>query len=629
LRLSSLRRLTKGLWVPPEAPSSTIRGELLSLEGLEARARALAARFTVARNPRPRARDFFARLEDDARALRLAYRTILEDSRGTETGIPAAEWLLDNFHVVEQEIADVRRNLPRRYYLELPKIASREHADTARVLAMARELLRHSDGRLDFQRLTRFLAAYQTLAPLTIGELWAWPTMLKVALIEGLRRISEEMLGNRAARIEADRLIALLDRARSARGVLEPRRDLPTAFSVQVLQRLREYGPPGAELRARIEESLADRGMTPEDAIRAEHQLQAANQISMGNLVTSLRLCGSLDWSQFFEHVSLVEHALQGDPAAVYGKMDFASRDRYRHAVEELAEPSGEAQVRVALRCVESARQALELDPEDRRAHHVGHHLIGKGRRDLEIDTAHVPKARSRIRRLFFGHAEALYLGTLAVVTAGLVALGLALVLEGRFDPAVAALLAIPASECAVAFLRWVAVRFAPPRRLPRLDLRGGVPEEGRTMVIVPTLLPSVEAVRARLEHLEVQALANLDPRIHFAILGDFVDAPSAEAPGDAAIVAEARAGIEALNARHGGGDRSSSTARGGGIRRKAAGWAGSASAARSRSSIASWAGTRARATASRSVTSPCSRGSASASRSTPTPAFPATRRSS
>src|SRR5213078_2490044 len=159
---------------------------------------------------------------------------------------------------------------------------------------------------------------------------------------------------------------------------------------------------------------------TAEAAIRGEHQRQAADQVSVANAIGSLRLCSSLDWRQYFESVSLVEQVLQRDPSGAYGRMDFLSRDRQRQAVEELAAPSGEAEVKVALRAVESARQAAASGSSADRAAHVGYHLIDRGRRGLELDVAHRPLLRSRVMRLVFDHATLLYLGSIAIISAGL-----------------------------------------------------------------------------------------------------------------------------------------------------------------------------------------------------------------
>ena len=404
-------------------------------------------------------------------------------------------------------------------------------AGIARVYAMALELIRHTDGRLDRQQLVRFVAAYQTVAPLTIGELWAWPSMLKLALIENLRRLADETLQGRDARL-AGRRLSRPDRRRRRCGAagVPPRAVLETAYVVRLLQRMREYGPLVSPVRAAVEERLAAQGMTAEDAIRTEHQARRRARSPSANAITSLRLCSTLDWTQYFENVSLIEQVLQRDPAGVYGRMDFQSRDRYRQAVEELAEPTGEAQLRVALRSVESARQAAELQSPDDRAAHVGYHLIGNGRRDLETDVEYRPRLAGRARRFIFAHATAFYLGSIGLVTGAAAGAGRRRTSRRTGGASgsrswTAALLLLPASELAIALVQRLAAHLVAPRRLPRLDFQAGVPEDARTMVVVPTLLTSVAGVAELLEHVEVLALGNVDPRIHFAILGDFADA--------------------------------------------------------------------------------------------------------
>ncbi len=531
-----------------------LRGELLSLEGLEERAKTLAAVFTLvpaSRASRAGGHDVLPRLEGNIRALAAAYRALADDVHRGVVVPPAAEWLLDNFHLVESEARAVRHDLPVRYYRRLPKLAAREFAGKARVHAMALELIRHGDGRLDAERLARFVVAFQTVAPLTIGELWAWPSMLKLALLENLRLLTDGILAGRAARREADAALARLENGAAAGPLPDP---LPSAFVAQLRQRMREYDPRVSPLAAAVEEALAGQGTTPEDAVRTENQRQATDQVSTANTVTSLRFCATLDWSRFVERVSPLEEILRRDPAGVYPRMDFASRDRYRHAVEDLAEPTGEAQVRVALRTVESARRAAETKGTDEKAAHVGHHLIGPGRRGLEIDVAYRPRLAGRLRRWAFAHATAAYLGGIGLLT-GLGVAG-AYAYAGASGAAgmatAAALLALlPASELAALLVQRIVAGLVPPRRLPRLDLDEGIPENARTMVVMPVLLGSVTEVERLLAHLEVQALGNLDPRIYFAVLSDFKDARSLTMAGDAEILAAAVAGIEALNRRH------------------------------------------------------------------------------
>src|SRR6266849_8257384 len=276
-------------------------------------------------------------------------------------------------------------------------------------------------------------------------------------LFRSLRRLADESLRARDARLDADSYLAQIGSAEDAAPLASLPDLLETPYVVRLLQRMREYGPLVSPVRAAVEQRLAAQGMSAEDAIRTEYQAQAAGQVSIGNAITSLRLCATLDWTQYFENVSLIEQVLQRDPAGVYGKMDFQSRDRYRQAVEELAEPTGEAQLRVALRSVESARQAAESGQAADRAAHVGHHVIGKGRPDLETDIAYRPRLGRRARRFLFAQATAVYLGLIGLVTALLLSLGLSYLHGQGASPWVWAGAALPllllASEVAIAFV--------------------------------------------------------------------------------------------------------------------------------------------------------------------------------
>ncbi len=525
--------------------------ELLGLERLEEHARRLAALLTPERRRRSGRPEHLKRLGEDARALRRIYTALEEDARAGEATPPAAEWLLDNFHVIAAAIRDVRSDLPPSFYRRLPSLTADEFAGLPRVSAMARELIRSSAGRLDAHRIQRFMTAFQSVTPLTIGEIWAWPSALKLALVEQLRARAEVIFAARSQRLDADRLAGTLDSPRA-----EPRAwpdPFHPAFVIRVLQRSREHGAAAAALRQELGAELDARGQTIEEVIRAEAQYQAASQAAMANLVESLRLVSTFDWSEFFESVSLVEQVLLRDPSAVYGRMDFRSRDRYRHAVEELAEPTGEGQVRVALKAVERARQVAERDREAREAH-VGYYLIGGGRPKFEQGIGYTPGPWQRLRRRAFRHATPLYLGAIALVTVSILA-ALAAYSQrhgwGAAGAVMVMLLAlVPASELAVQIVQQALGRLIPPRRLPRLDLQQ-VPDSACTMVIVPTLLDSVDAVRDLLSHLEVQALGNVDPNVHFAILSDFRDAPTECLPRDAELLEAARSGIEELNAQY------------------------------------------------------------------------------
>jgi cyclic beta-1,2-glucan glucanotransferase len=543
-------------------PRSLAGGEeLLSIGLLEEHARRLAALLSIAPRQRGSGRAHLRQVNDHMRALRDVYTELAEDAQ-REGVSPAAEWLLDNFHIIAAAARDIHHDLPPSFFRRLPRVATDEFAGLPRIYALALELIGSSGGRLEARRLQRFISAFQSVTPLTMGELWAWPSALKLALLDHLRMRADELAARRAHRVAADRLATAVEAAPvdAAVSLDEWPDHVHHAFVARLLQRSRALGAIASRLHRQLDDALAALGQTVEDAIRAEGQSQASEQAGMANLIGSLRLISTFDWSEFFESVSLVEQVLQRDPAGMYSRMDFRSRDRYRHAIEELAVPTGEGQLLVALKSVERARQIHVRNP-DARDSHVGYHLIGAGRRQFERSVAWQPTLKGRARRLFFAYATLGYLGSIVSGTALLVLLAVIYASwhGWRGVPLlfVALLTVVPASELTIQVLQRLISYLIPPRRLPRLEYET-VPPSARTMVVVPTVLDSVDRVDDLIAHLEVQALGNVDPHIHFAILSDFRDAPVATLPRDAEILEAARARIAALNTKHanGGGDR-------------------------------------------------------------------------
>ncbi len=335
-----------------------------------------------------------------------------------------AEWLLDNFHIVTESLREIRHDLPRGYLGELPKLADGPLAGFPRIYALALNLLAHTDSSLDESNLTHFVQAYQGVAPLTIGELWAVPTMMRIALIENLRRLSQQMLLNWTARCRAEELARQLGVVFAGRPACETLGEegiggpvawrgssegLGDSCAVHLLQLLRDSqtAAPGIEW---LENRLAERGTHATEVLRREHQRQASNQVSVGNCVTSLRLLSAVDWNEFFEQTSLVEAILRDDPAGVYPRQDFATRDRYRRVVERLARGARRNELQVARRAQACARQAPEGGPDPvtaARQRHIGYYLIGPGRPALEADLDYRPPLRERLLRAALDRAAA------------------------------------------------------------------------------------------------------------------------------------------------------------------------------------------------------------------------------
>jgi cyclic beta-1,2-glucan synthetase len=540
-----------------------IREELYSVERLEQYAATLADEHHVSDVPR-RGRRLLPRLEENARQLVTAYRTLAEAIRRERAISPAAEWFVDNFHIVEDQLREVREDLPVGYYRELPKLEQGDLAGYPRIYALALALIAHTDSHLDTDTLRRFIRAYQQHAPLTIGELWAVAISLRLALIENLRRLATRIVAARAAREEADALAdKLLELAArqpdsltaSLAGRLGRREDLDRAFVVQLTQRLRDQDPAVVSVFDWLDKHLRKQGQTTEQIVHLEHQRQAAAQVTVGNIITSMRLLSTLDWRDFFESVSLVDPVLGADPSGVYARMNFATRDRYRHVIERIAK-------RTRANELEVARAAVRLTvphaaSSDTARAHVGFYLIEDGCAELEKQFAYRPRLRERLERAVRARPTLFYLGTFALIAAPVLTLLLVIAYHAGAPSGVLITLAVlslvPASDLALSVLNWDVTHLLAPRLLPSMESADGIPADGATMVVVPTLFTSADGVKELLEKLEVHYLANQDENLYLALLGDFADAPQEEMPDDDELLELAFGGIEELNARHGG----------------------------------------------------------------------------
>jgi cyclic beta-1,2-glucan synthetase len=547
----------------PAAPHPQAAPELFSQEQLEAHAARLAGGHRLATDPL-RARALIPLVEDSGRQLDDAYRFLTTATR-TAQPVPSEDWLRDNHHVVQEQVRAIRQDLPKKYYLELPKLADGPFAGYPRVFAIARELVIHTAGRFDLQTLIGFVSAYQRVAPLSIGEVWAVAIMLRVALLDELRRLADDVVAASRDREEARRWglrvgESHVEPARivdeSLRAAVRRTGRLSAAFVVELLQWLRDQPSSAVPAWQGLQRALEAQGDSAEAMLRHEHTREAATQLAIGNIITSMRLVSTIDWPLFFERVSLVEQVLRGDPADAYAAMDFPTRDRYRHSVEELARRAGKSEQEIAHRAVDLAREALKETPGDDRRHHVGYYLISRGRFRLERDVGYPPTVRDRLARFFFRHPALGYLGTIAVM----VAVGVAALLSYADRRGattgelwlVALIALLPVSELAIGLLNLLVTTQVPPRQLPKLDLRRGIPESDRTLVVVPVIADSVEHVTELVDQLEVRFFANRDRHLHFALLTDFADADAPAQPDDDRLVETAVRGIDRLNARHG-----------------------------------------------------------------------------
>lgn len=491
---------------------------------------------------------------------------------------PAAEWLLDNFYLIEDQIRTARRHLPPSYSRELPRLANGPAAHYPRAYGIALELIAHVDGRVDGISLDGFLAAYQSATPLTLGELWAVPIMLRLALIENLRRVSVRLaVGRRDQDLASDwaeRMVSVVERNPTdlilvMADMVRTNPTLSGAFIAEITRHLQGQSPYFAFANSWLEHRLAEQGLTVEQLVRAEGQAQAADQVSMGNSISSLRFLGARDWREFVETHSVVEQVLRTDPARFYAGMDFVTRDRYRQVIESVARRSSVAEGDVARQAIHLAQSADENSPSlanvngqrrdeatcQARAAHVGYYLIDRGRASLERSVDTRWSVGNAFRRIIGRYPLRLYLFGILLTTAGGTA---AFLVRAAWQGAATisvVLLAIPLLMCvaqlAVGIINWLVSLVVRPHPLPKLDFKNGIPPEHRTMVVVPTMLSNPANVESLLEGLEVRYLANRDANLHFALVTDFEDARHETTPRDDELIRLAREGIELLNQKY------------------------------------------------------------------------------
>jgi len=558
-----------------EAVDPPWSAEIFSSTQLEEHAASLAATHPVSPPDGSIRSSLLARLAENAAALREAHQFLTATATSGIRLTPAAEWFIDNYHVIEDHVRTAKRHLPRAYDRELPRLTSSRGAGTPRVYDIVVELISHAGGEFDLERLRTFIEAYQRVTPLSLGELWAIPIMLRLALIDNVRRVIAAVTSGRqdreAARSWSERLLKAA-RTTPTRVVsvlaemIDAWPDLTEPFVAEFFTRIQGQGSSLIIPTAWLEQRLAERGQSIERIFQLVSQGQANHQVSIGNSINSMRLLGATDWRPVVESISVVERELRADPAGVYGRMDFATRDRYRAVVEVLSKRGSTSEAEVARKAVELSRASVPgaappdapTSPADRAAH-VGYFLVDEGRPLLERA---VNARRSLSMRLgginartrFRVYAAILVLGTAAVTVAGVGAAPVAPVSTAARAGLILAL-ALAANQLVVAILNWAVTLFARPRVLPRLDFTGGIPAAHKTTVVVPALLTDLGEVEALLQSLEVHYLANRHRNLLFVLLTDFRDAPHETMPEDCALLERAKQGIGELNLRHASGD--------------------------------------------------------------------------
>jgi cyclic beta-1,2-glucan glucanotransferase len=539
-----------------------LRAELFSAEQNEQYAKVLAKNHALISESL--SEQLLRRLAENEDVLLEVHKLITESVKENTRIAPAAEWLLDNFYLIEEQVYTGKKHLPKGYSKGLPKLVKGASEGLPRVYDIALEIISHSDGRVDLKSLSGFITAYQKVTTLNLGELWAIPIMLRLALIENLRRlavqIAIDITNKKLAGYWADEMTEAVEKDPKSLVLViadMARSDPPmvSSFVAELTRRLQEKGSSLTLPLSWVEQRLSENGLTSAELVQQENQKQAAEQVSISNSISSLRFLSTNDWREFVENTSIVEQILRQDSNEVYANMDFFTRDQYRHAVEKIAKSSSMSEQEIATMIIQLAKESAEKNDPDYRKVHVGYYLTGKGL----IQTEKLAKVKLTsleiFKKIYNKNPLLYYTGGIVFLTAfmcwGLLAKAYAdesrnwmLILCGLVS-------IFASSQLAITVINWLATVLARPHLLPRLDFSKGIPAQYRSLVVVPTLLNNNSDVENLLESLEVHFLANRDEVLHFALLTDFPDASVEKLPEDEPLLQFAKDKIVELNKKY------------------------------------------------------------------------------
>lgn len=504
------------------------------------------------------------KLNDAVKKLNRYYDEYRSDLK-SKLNIPSAgEWLIDNLYLINEQAAFVRRNFPASYYSRLPILTSGPARGTRRIYAIIIALLDYSGGHCDLKSLVSFLDAYQEVQPLTMGELWAVPLLLRAAIIDKLSRIfaeiNEQALPKNQIKVFVKHVIPFLkvnvsDKIHYIISGIEKRLDLTNPLVlVHLTHYLREH-IESLPLLHWLEARTATQKISLPRLVEQDSAKQAQYRVTVGLLFTSLHEITSTIWEHYFEELSLVEKYLRQDPAGVYPKMDFTSRDFTRHILEKIAKSWRLTEVAIAQQVLSLANKA-PADKDNALEKHVGYYLISSGRKELARSFGQQSRSWYHPREKLTEYPNAVYFTTLFILVALFLSSFWLLISSLQLFNVwqlflISLLLIMPAGEWSMRQLHWILTFIFPPFFLPKLEFMDGVPSEHSTIVVIPTLLSSPDGALELIHRLEIYHLANPDPHIYFALLTDFTDAPKEEMPQDVAIIDAALKGIADLNARY------------------------------------------------------------------------------
>ena len=482
---------------------------------------------------------------------------------------PAGEWILDNYYIVEEEVKQIIQELSLKKYINFLGIANGNDKGYARIYVLACEIVAYTNGCIESKNISNYIKAYQSKKTLNMEEIWNINLFFKIALIDNIANVCSKIYWSQMQKYKVENILERLVENKSKnnqtfkmtkeyKNDIKSNGEMKYPFIEYMSYRLKKYGKKSNAFLKILEEQVNKMGTTINEVIKKEHFDIAVKKVLIGNCIKSIKNLQTMNFLEIFEKINGVEEILKKDPANIYIKMDYKTKEYYRNTIKEMSKKTKISELYIARKALELSQKAkaednLEQEFTKNKKIHIGYYLISDGKKllieSLQINTrkkikvkTNESKAKQYISLLVFltGFIDLIFTVNIYFKSYNI----LLTILTFIF-------LLLPISEIVTQGLQYILNKIVKPKLIPKLDLSQGVPEELATMVIIPTIIKDEKKVKSLLSKLEVYYLANKSENIYFTLLGDCSSSSKQEENYDKKIIETGKKEIQRLNKKY------------------------------------------------------------------------------
>ncbi len=529
----------------------------LDQEQLEQHLEKLASDHVLQKNsskdtyPIPKVKENFRRIEE-------VYHLLNEHIKLGIPIHPAGEWLLDNFYIIEETVKTIIQEMPLKKYQQFLGISHGVDQGFARVYVLAYEMINYTNYPISDEYVSRLVASYQRKKTLSMEEIWNLSTFMQIALLQNIRDICEKIYFSQMQKYRVENIFERLVEKKEDlkyknlaeyKAKVKGKREMKYPFIEYMSYRLKQQGRVATPFLMVLEEQVNKMGTTIDEVVKKEHFDIALKKVSMANCITSMKELLRMDFLSIFEQTNGVEEILKQDPANVYSKMDYKTKEQYRNAIQEIAKKTKIAEIYIAQKALFLAQEESKKGEITKKAH-IGYYLIAEGKQILyEILLQRPIKTISQETKVKY------YLTSIWAFTIFFTILSMYFfekqIHNGILTILIGILLVLPIEEIVVQIIQAILAKLVKPKLIPKMDFYQGIPKEEATFVVIPTILKSREKVIELMKKLEVYALANQSENLYFALLGDCSSGPNKEEPFDKEVIEEGLKQVKQLNEKY------------------------------------------------------------------------------